>query len=148
MDYQQKFWELTWKLSAGLSLDVSKTLVDEKHPYGTTIWQERNRSWFMISTIAIKTESMIPFGVIIKNRQDKKAERLFRHMCENTEGVTPMTRLHKVLSMESLCQVSSLILFAFGYIPKVWRKVKVVFILKPGHESYEDANIFNCIYIF
>jgi hypothetical protein len=69
-------------------------------------------------------------------------------MCENTEGVTPMTRLHKVLSMEPLCQMSALKLFAFGYIPKVWSKVKVVFILKPGRALYEDAKILNCIYIF
>jgi Reverse transcriptase (RNA-dependent DNA polymerase) len=34
---------------------------------------------------------------------------------------------------------------AFGYIPKPWRKVKVIFIPKPGRDSYEMAKAFRPI---
>ncbi len=34
---------------------------------------------------------------------------------------------------------------AFGYIPKAWREVKVVFIPKPGRASYEDAKSYRAI---
>jgi hypothetical protein len=43
-----------------------------------------------------------------------------------------------------LCKILTACL-AFGFVPKAWQKVRVVFIPRPGHSSYELENSFRPI---
>ena len=58
-------------------------------------------------------------------------------------------RLQKIVNKEAHCSLGMLRIRrackAFGYIPLIWRKSKVVFIPNPGKNTYDEAKSFRPI---